>query len=232
MAKLFGAQRMILQAVNDLPKEPSGYVADNQIALHTRIDPSDVRDWIETLEGEGFVEVARTRVGLSASVTAKGRLALGQSRPMPADSHAVGDAPGPSAVGSLEPSGACTPGRTLVAASPLNLHPSLEPTFRVRIVAGPGTGTAYLLARDRISIGRSGDCDIPLKQEPYCSRTHGILQWDYTKEAFTLVSAVRLPIVLGDGRLASGQGTELADGDQFLIGTTAFRFERIGPGLP
>jgi hypothetical protein len=83
MAKLFGAQRVVLQAFNDLPKEPSGYVADNQIALHTRIEPSDVRDWLDTLDGEGLIEVTRTGVGLSASITAKGRLALGQSRPTP-----------------------------------------------------------------------------------------------------------------------------------------------------
>lgn len=80
MARLFGAQRMVLQAITDLPKNPAGFVADQQVAQSTKIALSDVRDWIETLEGEGYVEVAQTEAGLTASITAQGRLALKQLR--------------------------------------------------------------------------------------------------------------------------------------------------------
>lgn len=59
MAKLIGAQRMVLQAILDLPKNAAGYVTDSQIAQSTQITIADLRDWIETLESEGFVEVAR-----------------------------------------------------------------------------------------------------------------------------------------------------------------------------
>ncbi|WP_165248070.1 hypothetical protein [Paludisphaera soli] len=83
MAKLFGAQKLVLQAVQDSPKDASGYVADGQIAQRTSIALKDVRDWIETLEGEGHVEVARTETGLCASITAKGRLQLGLYEPIP-----------------------------------------------------------------------------------------------------------------------------------------------------
>ncbi len=79
MAKLFGAQRMVLQAVNDLPKHPAGYVTDDQISRATGIDVSEVRDWIETLEGGGHIEVAKTGFGLSACISAGGRLALSRS---------------------------------------------------------------------------------------------------------------------------------------------------------
>jgi hypothetical protein len=83
MARLIGAQRMVLQAIVDLPVNSAGFVTDAQIAQHTQIAASDVRDWIETLEGEGLVNVAKTTSGLSASITANGRLALGQYRPFP-----------------------------------------------------------------------------------------------------------------------------------------------------
>ena len=65
MAKLIGAQRMVLQAILDLPKDDAGFVSDSHIAQKTQIAISDVRDWIETLEGEGYVEVARTGTGLA-----------------------------------------------------------------------------------------------------------------------------------------------------------------------
>ncbi len=76
MAKLFGAQRMIVQAVNDLPRDASAYVRDQQVAQNTHISISDVRDWIETLEGEELIDVVRTTEGISTSITAKGRLQL------------------------------------------------------------------------------------------------------------------------------------------------------------
>ena len=49
MARLFGAQRMVLQAVNVLPKDTSGFVTDEQITQATRIAESDAREWLETL---------------------------------------------------------------------------------------------------------------------------------------------------------------------------------------
>ena len=83
MAKLIGAQRMVLQAILDASGDVPSFVEDSQIARTTRIALKDVRDWLETLEGDEYVEIARTEAGLSASITAKGRLALGQYRPFP-----------------------------------------------------------------------------------------------------------------------------------------------------
>src|SRR5208337_4176138 len=83
MTKLFGAQRMIFQAILDLPKDAAGYVADKQIEQRTNIALRDIKDWIETLDGEGFVEVARTTEGVSAPITAKGRLQLALLEPIP-----------------------------------------------------------------------------------------------------------------------------------------------------
>jgi hypothetical protein len=80
-ARLIGAQRMVLQAIVDLPADPAGFVTDSQIAQKSRITAGDVRDWIETLEGEGYVNVARTTGGLSASITANGKLVLRQYQP-------------------------------------------------------------------------------------------------------------------------------------------------------
>ncbi|WP_165248054.1 hypothetical protein [Paludisphaera soli] len=82
MAKLFGAQKLVLQAIQDSPKDTAGFVTDAQVAQTTGIALKDVRDWIETLEGEGYVEVANAQTGLLASITAKGRLQLSPSEPI------------------------------------------------------------------------------------------------------------------------------------------------------
>ena len=87
MARLIGAQRMVLQAILDLPKDSADFVQDAHIAQKTQISIADVRDWIETLEGEGHVNVARTTGGLSASITAQGRLALGRRSSRPRSRH-------------------------------------------------------------------------------------------------------------------------------------------------
>lgn len=81
MAKLFGAQRMILKAIVDLPKDAADFVTDEQIARGTRIAIEDVRDWIETLVSEGYVDAVRTTTGLVVTIRATGRLALQQSLP-------------------------------------------------------------------------------------------------------------------------------------------------------
>src|SRR4051812_16289157 len=76
MDRLIGAQPMVLKAILDLPKDAAGYATDSQIAQNTHIAIADVRDWIETLEGDGLVNVARITGGLSASITALGRLSI------------------------------------------------------------------------------------------------------------------------------------------------------------
>ncbi len=81
MPRLSGAQRMILQTVLSLSVETEGFVTDEQIARATNIPVSEVRDWVETLEGAGFLDVARTSLGLAVCATAGGRLALGKLRP-------------------------------------------------------------------------------------------------------------------------------------------------------
>ena len=83
MARLYGAQRLVLQAIQDAQGETSAFIEDTKIAQDTRIALRNMRDWVETLEGEGYVEIARTQMGLSASITARGRLALGQFRASP-----------------------------------------------------------------------------------------------------------------------------------------------------
>ena len=81
MARLFGAQRLVLQAIQDSPKDAAGLFTDIQVAQSTNIALKDVRDWIETLEGEGLIEVAPTITGLSVLLTAAGRLRLSLYQP-------------------------------------------------------------------------------------------------------------------------------------------------------
>jgi hypothetical protein len=83
MPKLFGAQRLVLQAIEDSPKDAAGFVPDTLIAQRTQIALRDMRDWFLTLDQEEYVELALTEGGLRASITPKGRLALGLYRPFP-----------------------------------------------------------------------------------------------------------------------------------------------------
>ena len=83
MARLFGAQRMVLQALLDAQGETSAFIEDSRIAQATNISPRDMRDWLLTLDHDELVDLALTENGMSASGTAKGRLALGLYRPFP-----------------------------------------------------------------------------------------------------------------------------------------------------
>src|SRR5271157_2066464 len=107
MAKLIGAQKMVLQAILDAQGETTSYIADTKIAEATQIAIKDVRDWLETLEGNEYINVARTEAGMSASVTANGRLALGQFRPF--SSSTPGIAPLPTTKPQLSPMGPSGP---------------------------------------------------------------------------------------------------------------------------
>ena len=64
MAKLIGAQRMVLQAILDAQGETTSYIADTKIAEATQIAIKDVRDWLETLEGNEYVKCRPDRGGV------------------------------------------------------------------------------------------------------------------------------------------------------------------------
>ena len=81
MAKLIGAQPMVLQAILGAQGDSLDYIEDSRIAKTTGIALEDVRNWLQTLESEDLIEVARTEAGLSALINPMGRLSLGQFRP-------------------------------------------------------------------------------------------------------------------------------------------------------
>ncbi len=81
MAKFYGAQRMVLQAVLDTQGDSTNFIEDSRLAQTTRLSLVDLRNWLETLEGDEYINLARTEAGLSASITAKGRVTLVQTRP-------------------------------------------------------------------------------------------------------------------------------------------------------
>src|SRR3954462_8468951 len=83
MARLFGAQRMVLQTIQDAQGESQAFIEDAKVAQVTQIALRDMRDWFLTLDQDGYVDLALTEGGLQASVTPQGRLALGLYRPFP-----------------------------------------------------------------------------------------------------------------------------------------------------
>ena len=83
MAKLYGAQKMVLQAIQNAQGETSNYIDDSKLAQATQIAMSDMRNWLLTLDQEEYIDLTLTNNGLSASITPKGRLTLGLFRPLP-----------------------------------------------------------------------------------------------------------------------------------------------------
>ena len=73
-----------------------GFIEDNRLAQATRIALGDVRNWLETLDSDEYINLARTEVGLSASITAKGRLVLGVLPIAPSKQSVTSPSAGPS----------------------------------------------------------------------------------------------------------------------------------------
>ena len=86
MAKLYGAQKMVLQAILNAQGETSTYIEDSKLAQATEIAMSDMRNWLLTLDQEEYIDLTLTTNGLSASITPKGRLTLGLFHPLPSTS--------------------------------------------------------------------------------------------------------------------------------------------------
>src|SRR3954469_6476112 len=82
--KLEGGERLVLKNLLDLQGDTVDYVQDARLAAVAKMFVQDVRDWLETLEGKGFVERNRGTEGISAYVTAKGKQALRLTEPIPA----------------------------------------------------------------------------------------------------------------------------------------------------
>jgi hypothetical protein len=102
--KLEGGERLVLKTLLDLQGDPNDYVDDARLAAVTKMFVPDVRDWLETLEGKGFVERARGTEGFSAYVTAKGKQALRLTEPIPKPNPAVEAAPHATAGVPVSPS--------------------------------------------------------------------------------------------------------------------------------
>ena len=81
--KLEGGERLVLKNLLDLQGDSGENVEDFRVAAVTKMGVQDVRDWLETLEGKGFVERTRLTDGFSAYVTAKGKQALRLTEPIP-----------------------------------------------------------------------------------------------------------------------------------------------------
>jgi hypothetical protein len=91
-----GTIRLVLQACNELPGDPDGWLLDAAIAQKTRLRLPEVRDCIESLDDQGYLRSARLTDGLNVQITAEGRLFLSQRRRFPEETK--GDQPEPVAI--------------------------------------------------------------------------------------------------------------------------------------
>ena len=65
MARLFGAQRMVLQAISEAQDDRGNFIEDTRIAPQsTKISLRDVRDWFLTLDNDELVDLARNENGM------------------------------------------------------------------------------------------------------------------------------------------------------------------------
>jgi len=83
MPKLYDAQRMVLEAILDDQGKSSAFIEETRVAQVTQTPLRDIRDWLLTLDQDEYADLPLTDGGLKASVTPKGRLALGLYRPFP-----------------------------------------------------------------------------------------------------------------------------------------------------
>jgi hypothetical protein len=74
---------MVLQAILEAQGDWQAFIEDSRIAQATKISLADVRIWFMTLDHDEYVDLALTETGMSASVTAKVRLALALYWPFP-----------------------------------------------------------------------------------------------------------------------------------------------------
>ena len=80
--KLEGGERLVLKTLLDLQGDSGENVEDSRLSAAAKMVLQDVRDWLETLEGKGFVERTRLTDGFSAYVTANGKQALRLTEPI------------------------------------------------------------------------------------------------------------------------------------------------------
>jgi hypothetical protein len=103
-------------------------------------------------------------------------------------------------------------------------HAPVESRYRLRVIAGPVSGNVIPLARDRLTLGRSPDCDIRL-DDPYCSRCHCALEWDLVQQSFILVLFGSRPLVVVNGVLAK-DSVKVGEADELRIGANLLVIER------
>jgi hypothetical protein len=82
VSRLKAESRIVLQACHDsLQRDAAGFVADSELAEATGLNLSQVRDCLESLNGNSFVDLARVGESYRAMATAEGRLELRRPRP-------------------------------------------------------------------------------------------------------------------------------------------------------
>ena len=110
--KLEGGERLVLKTLLDLQGDSGENVEDYRLSTAAKMFLQDVRDWLETLEGKGFVERTRLTDGFSAYVTANGKQALRLTEPIstpkPAGDVASVNAAPPGSAGAPLPQSAAT----------------------------------------------------------------------------------------------------------------------------
>ena len=90
----------------------------------------------------------------------------------------------------------------------------------LKIVSGTNSGKQFRLLGDRILIGRSGDCDIILKDNEKCSRQHALIK--FYQNSYSIESLNLKNLVLVNKKTVTNH--ILSEKDLITIGSLNFQF--------
>jgi serine/threonine protein kinase len=117
------------------------------------------------------------------------------------------------------------PVTTIPPSDPPVLAAEDLPAWQLRVTAGSDRGLIRLLTKTRVTLGRSRDCDITLKDKRV-SRFHCALVWDRDTNAYTLAqTGSRSPVFVNTRLALEAQAVRL--GDKLCVGKTELCLEEV-----
>ena len=103
MPRLFGAQRLVLQAILDAQSDTPAFIEDTRVAQAAQIPLRDTRDWFLILDQDEFVDLALTEGGLKGECHTSGPAGTWPVSPAPDaayPSDGTGQVPEPDGPGA------------------------------------------------------------------------------------------------------------------------------------
>lgn len=109
-----------------------------------------------------------------------------------------------------------------------NIAPLSPPIYKLTALTGPEKGSVFKITSTKVSIGRSAQNDISIKDDPRMSRNHAIITFSKNKIEIADVSDHNKVLVNGEPVTRA----EISSNDTIQLGETQFRLELMTASLP